>query len=165
VHESNPLTEITIAQLKAIYSGETTNWKQLGGPSAPIVVYGRENNSGTYVYFKEHVLENGDFAAGVQTLPGTAAVVNAVAQDRNAIGYGGAAYGKGVREVAVKKDDASPAVKPSLETVRDGSYPISRPLFWYTRRAPEGPLAEFVSWAQSDEGQKIVTEVGYFPIR
>ena len=164
VHESNPITEISIPQLKAIYTGEATNWSQLGGPNAPIVVYGRENNSGTYVYFKEHVLENGDFAAGVQTLPGTAAVVNAVAQDKNAIGYGGAAYGKGVRELAVKKDDSTPGVKPSLATVADGSYPISRPLFWYTRRPPTGALSEFVTWAQSDEGQKIVTEVGYFPI-
>lgn len=165
VHESSPVQEITVPQLKAIYTGQVRNWKALGGPDAPIVAYSRENNSGTYVYFKEHVLEEADFAADVQTLPGTAAVVNAVAQDPKAIGYGGAAYGKGVRELAVKKDDATPGVKPSLETVRDGSYPISRPLFWYTRRPPEGALGEFVAWALSDEGQKIVTEVGYFPVK
>ena len=165
VSESNPLKEVTIAQLKAIYTGQTKNWKELGGPDAPIVPYGRENNSGTYVYFKEHVLENADFAAEIQTLPGTAAVVNAVAQDKNAIGYGGAAYAKGVSELGVKKDDATPAVKPTLATVLDGSYPISRPLFWYTRQAPEGALLEFVTWALSAEGQKIVTDVGYYPVQ
>lgn len=165
VHESNPVAALTVAQLRSIYTGAVTNWREVGGPAAPIVTYSRENNSGTYVYFKDHVLAGADFAAGVQTLPGTAAVVNAVAQDRNAIGYGGAAYGRGVREVAVKADDASPAVRPSVETVRDGSYPISRPLYWYTRKAPEGALAAFVGWALSDSGQAIVTEVGYFPVR
>ena len=165
LHESNPIQELTIAQIKGIYDGTTTNWKQLGGPDASIIPYSRENNSGTYVYFKEHVLGEDDFAANIQTLPGTAAVVNAVAQEQYAIGYGGSAYGKGVREIGVKKDDATPAVRPSLETVRDGSYPISRPLFWYTRKAPEGKLAEFVSWALSEEGQKLVTEVGYFPVQ
>lgn len=165
VHESNSIQELTLGQIKGIYTGATTNWKELGGPDATIIPYSRENNSGTYVYFKEHVLGEDDFAANVQTLPGTAAVVNAVAQEKHAIGYGGAAYGKGVREIAVRKDDASAAVAPSLETVLDGSYPISRPLYWYTRKAPQATLGEFVNWAQSDEGQKIVTEVGYFPVR
>jgi phosphate transport system substrate-binding protein len=92
LHESNPLGSLTLPQLKAIYTGEVVNWREVGGPDAPIVLYGRENSSGTYEYFKEHVLEKQDFAPAVQTLPGTAAVVNAVARDRNGIGYGGAAY-------------------------------------------------------------------------
>jgi phosphate transport system substrate-binding protein len=100
VHESSPVAELTLAQLKGVYTGAITNWKDLGGPDQTITVYGRENSSGTYEYFKDHVLEGGDFAAGVQTLPGTAAVVNAVAQDPHGIGYGGAAYAKGVKEVA-----------------------------------------------------------------
>jgi phosphate transport system substrate-binding protein len=163
LHESNPLGELTLAQIKDVYSGTITNWRQLGGPDAPITLYGRENNSGTYVYFKDEVLGGGDFAAAVQTLPGTAAVVNAVARDPNGIGYGGAAYAKGVKECALKKDDASPAVLPSAETVRDGSYPISRGLYYYLRKVPDGAVADFLAYALSEEGQSVVTEVGYFP--
>src|SRR6185295_8966290 len=97
-----------------------------------IVAYGRENNSGTYMYFKEHVLVNEDFAADVQTLPGTAAVINAVSKDKASIGYGGIAYAKGVRALKVKKDATSPAIEPSLDNVVSGSYLISRYLYFYT---------------------------------
>ena len=128
------------------------------------VLYSRENSSGTYVYFKEHVLGGADFAAGVQTLPGTAAVVNAVAADPNSIGYGGAAYAKGVKDCAIRADAASPAVLPTPATVRDGSYPIARGLYYYLRRAPEGAIASFVDFALSEDGQKLVTDVGYFPV-
>ena len=165
VHESNPLAALTIAQIKGVYAGETTNWKQLGGPDKPISVYGRENSSGTYEYFKEHVLEGGDFAAAVQTLPGTAAVVNAVAQDPFGIGYGGAAYAKGVREVGVKKTDADNPVMPTADDVRSGAYPISRDLYFYTKAAPEGGMKAFVDYALSDSGQAVVSEVGYFRAR
>ncbi len=165
VHESNPLAELTIAQIKGVYSGATTNWNQLGGPDKKISVYGRENSSGTYEYFKEHVLEGGDFAAAVQTLPGTAAVVNAVAQDPFGIGYGGAAYAKGVREVGIKKSDAEPAVMPTADAVRSGAYPLSRDLYFYTRKAPEAGMKEFVEFALSDSGQAVVSEVGYFRAR
>jgi phosphate transport system substrate-binding protein len=164
VHESNPVGELSIAQLDAIYTGEVTNWKQVGGPDQPITLYGRENSSGTYEYFKERVLEGADFAPATQTLPGTAAVVNAVAQDPNGIGYGGAAYAKGVRECGVKATDDSPAVLPSEATVRDGSYPISRGLFYYTRKAPEGAAKAFLDYVLSPEGQALVIEVGYFPV-
>jgi len=164
VQESNPVKELSIGQLRDLYTGKITNWKQVGGPDAPITLYGRENNSGTYVYFKEHILDEADFAAAVQTLPGTAAVVNAVAQDPRGIGYGGAAYAKGVREVAIKVDDASPAMLPTLENVNSGAYPISRGLFYYVRKAPEGGIEDFIDWVLSPEGQKLVTEVGYFPV-
>jgi len=163
VHEANPMRELTIAQIKSVYSGEITNWSQLGGAVARISIYGRENSSGTYEYFKQHVLDGGDFAPGVLTLPGTAAVVNAVAQDPNGIGYGGAAYAKGVREVGVKKTDAGPAVMPTEDAVKGGSYPIARDLYFYTRKAPEAGMKEFVEFALSDSGQAVVAEVGYFP--
>jgi phosphate transport system substrate-binding protein len=165
LHESNAIAELTLEQIRGVYTGATTNWKDLGGPDAAITVYGRENSSGTYVYFKDEVLGGADFAAAVQTLPGTAAVVNAVAQDPRGIGYGGAAYAKGVKEVAVKKDAATPGVLPSEATVRDGSYPISRGLFYYLRRPPEGAAKAFIDYALSDSGQALVTEVGYFPVR
>ena len=165
VHEGSPVGALSLEQLRGIYMGTITNWREVGGPDAGIVLYGRENSSGTYEYFKEHVLEKADFAAAVQTLPGTAAVVSAVGQDRNGIGYGGAAYLKGVKECGVKADDASPAVLPTAENVRSGAYPISRDLYFYTRKAPEGAVKAFIDYALSDEGQKIVTEVGYYPIR
>ncbi|HET9253017.1 MAG TPA: phosphate ABC transporter substrate-binding protein [Candidatus Eisenbacteria bacterium] len=164
VHASNPIQSLTLAQLRSIYTGAVTNWKQVGGPDALITLYSRENSSGTYVYFKDNVLLGRDYSARCQTLPGTAAVVNAVAKDPKGIGYGGAAYGKGVRELAVKKDDPSPAVAPSAATVKDGSYPITRYLYLYTRTRPSGDLKKFTDWVLSAEGQQLTTRVGYFPV-
>lgn len=164
VNESNPLSDITLTQIKGIYTGKLANWKELGGANAQIIAYGRENNSGTYMYLKEHVLENQDFAPGVQTLPGTAAVVNAVSKDVRSIGYGGIAYGKAIKALKVKKDSNSPAVEPSLENVVKGSYPISRYLYFYTAGEPEGEIKAFTDWVLSDEGQKVCQEVGYYPL-
>ena len=101
--------------VEGIYTGSITNWKEVGGPAHMIILYGRENNSGTYGYFKEHVLKNEDYADATQTLPGTAAVVNAVAHDQFGIGYGGMAWDKGVVAV-VKKDDKTPAIVPTMAT-------------------------------------------------
>jgi len=165
LNEKNAVKELSFAQLKNVYTGKVTNWKALGGANAPITAYGRENNSGTYTFFKEHVLENADYASAVQTLPGTAAVVNAVAKDPNGIGYGGAAYAQGVHECAIRKDPGSPAVLPSEATVHDGTYPIARGLFWYTRKAPEGAIKEFVDYVLSPPGQALAKEVGYFPVQ
>ncbi len=165
LNDANPVKSLTIAQLRDVYTGTVSNWKQLGGPDAPITLYGRENNSGTYVYFKDNVLLGRDYSSRCQTLPGTAAVVNAVARDPNGIGYGGAAYAKGVRECPVQKDAGSPAIAPSAATVRDGSYPITRFLYFYTRTKPNGPVKEFVTWVLSDQGQQLATQVGYFPVR
>jgi len=164
LHESNPVKELTIEQLRRIYTGEVTNWQEVGGKAAPITLYSRENSSGTYVYFKDNVLLGRDYSARCQTLPGTAAVVNAVARDPNGIGYGGAAYAKGVRDCAVKKDAAAAGVLPNEATVRDGSYPVSRYLFFYTRTKPSGDAKKFIDWILSAEGQSVVTKVGYFPV-
>jgi phosphate transport system substrate-binding protein len=165
LHEQNPVKELSFEQLRDIYTGAITNWRQVGGPEAQIVLYGRENSSGTYVYFKDNVLLGRDFSPRCQTLPGTAAVVNAVAKDPNGIGYGGAAYAKGVRDCAVKKDAASPAVLPGAATVKDGSYPVSRDLYLYTRTKPAGDAKKFIDWVLSSEGQALATKVGYFPVR
>jgi phosphate transport system substrate-binding protein len=164
VHEANPVKELTIAQLADIYLGRITNWKAVGGPDATIILYGRENSSGTYGYFKEHVLGGRDFSERVQTLPGTAAVVNAVSKDPNGVGYGGAAYAKGVRDLAMKKDASSAPVMPTAANVHDGSYPLSRLLYFYMRKKPAGDSGSFVNWVLSAEGQKLAAEVGYFPL-
>jgi phosphate transport system substrate-binding protein len=165
LNEKNAVRELSLAQLRDIYTGRFTNWKEVGGADAPIVLYSRENSSGTYQYFKDNVLMGKDYSPRAQTLQGTAAVVNAVAKDANGIGYGGAAYAKGIRFAGVKKDDKSPAVTPSLETVRNGRYPISRYQYLYTRVKPSKDMKSFLDWALSPEGQEVVTKVGYFPVK
>jgi phosphate transport system substrate-binding protein len=165
VHESNPVGELSLEQIREIYTGKIANWKSLGGPDAKIILYGRENNSGTYVYFRDNVLQGDDYSSSMQSLPGTAAVVNAVSRDKYGIGYGGAAYGKGIREVKVKKDASSTAYGPSVENVKAGDYPVTRFLYMYVKNRPTGAMKQFIDWILSDEGQKVVSEVGYFPIR
>jgi phosphate transport system substrate-binding protein len=164
-NESNPVKELTLDQIKNIYTGKITNWKDVGGPNSKIIVYGRENSSGTYVYFKDNVLGGADFTSTMQSMPGTAAVVNAVAKDKNAIGFGGAAYGKGIKFLKVKKDDNSPAYEPTAENVKTGDYPITRYLYIYTRSKPTGAIKEYIDWILSTEGQQVVTKVGYFPVK
>lgn len=164
VNNKNPLQELTISQLKEIYTGEVTNWNELGGPNQKIILYGRENNSGTYAYFKEHVLQEEDFTPRTQTLPGTAAIINAVSKDVKGIGYGGIAYGRGVKFIKIKKDAKSPSYEPSLANVENGSYPISRYLYWYTAGAPKGIIKKYADWVVSPAGQSIVKNVGYYPL-
>jgi phosphate transport system substrate-binding protein len=164
VSEKNPVSELTLDQIKQIYTGKIVNWKEFGGSDKKIILYGRENSSGTYSFLKDNVLMGADYAPQTQTLPGTAAVVNAVSKDDNGIGYGGTAYAKGVKEVKVKKDANSPALAPTIETIQNGTYPISRELFWYTRVKPTGDAKKFLDYVLSSKGQEVVKEVGYFPL-
>jgi phosphate transport system substrate-binding protein len=164
VNEKNPIQDISIPALRKIYLGETKSWKDVGGPDHAIILYGRENNSGTYAYFKEHVLEKKDFAASVQTLAGTSAVVSAVKGDPYGIGYGGIAYLEGIRAIKVKKDDASPPIAPSLQTAQDGTYPIARFLYFYTAGQPAGTAQKFIDWVKSGDGQAVIEQVGYYPL-
>jgi phosphate transport system substrate-binding protein len=164
VNESNGVSELSIAQIKAIYLGEITNWKDVGGREAKIILYGRENSSGTYAYFRDNVLGGKDYSAAMQSLPGTAAVVNAVSKDNLSIGYGGAAYAKGIKILKVKKDAGSTAYEPTPETIKLNQYPITRYLFMYTRAKPTGDMKDFIDWTLSEEGQSVVTKVGYFPV-
>jgi phosphate transport system substrate-binding protein len=165
VHESNPVEALTLAQLRGIYLGDITRWKDVGGKDAPIVVYSRENSSGTYTFVKDAVLGGEDFTVRAQTLPGTGAVVNAVARERNGIGYGGAAFAKGVRALKVKKDAQSEAIFPSEDAIRSGRYPLARGLFFYLPREATGATRDFIDYTVSPEGQKVVTAVGYFPAK
>ena len=163
VHPDNPVSSLTVEQLKGIYTGDITSWKAVGGPDQRVVVYSRENSSGTYSFVKDEVLHGDDFATEAQTLPGTAAVVNAVSKEAWGIGYGGAAYGSGVKELAVAGKDGAP-VPPTAENIRTGRYPLSRDLFFYLRGEPTGTAKAFVDFARSAEGQAVVTRVGYFPL-
>ena len=160
VNPENSLKELTLDQVKDIFTGKVKNWKDVGGPDAPITVYSRENSSGTYEFFKEHVLKGSDFAASAQTMPGTAAIVQAVVKDKGAIGYGG-----GSKLLSIKKDDASPAIAPTEETVVNGTYPIWRHLYVYVNPAlDKGEVASYLNWIRSDDGQKFVKDIGYYPL-
>jgi phosphate transport system substrate-binding protein len=164
LHPSNKIKELSIKQLSEIFKGNIKNWKEVGGADADIKLYGRENSSGTYVFFQENVVK-GDYAPSCQTLPGTAAVVNAVKKDPNAIGYGGAAYAEGIEICKVKKDDNSPAYLATAETIKTGEYPITRYLYMYLRNKPTGAMKSYIDWILSPEGQKLVVEMGYFPVK
>jgi phosphate transport system substrate-binding protein len=163
VNAANTVTELSLEQLKLIFTGKIRNWKEVGGPDAPLTVYSRENSSGTYEFFKEHVLKGKDFVASAQTMPGTAAVLQAVAKDKNGIGYGGAAYGAGAKHLNIKADANSPAVEPTEESVVSQKYPIWRYLYIYVNPAlDKGEVASYLNWIRSDEGQQVVKEVGYY---
>ncbi|MEN9281625.1 MAG: hypothetical protein RL594_560 [Bacteroidota bacterium] len=165
VHKSNPVKQLTMAQVKDIFTGKITNWKAVGGPNKAILLYSRENNSGTYEFFKEHVLNKQDFAANAQHMAGTAALINAISKDPSGIGFGGAAYAKNVKALPIAKDAASTAVPASVATIHSGEYPISRFLYFYLNRKPEGSVKKFIDWVISASGQKVVSEVGYYPIK
>src|SRR5262245_25472138 len=165
VNKNNPIGHLNVEQARRIFKGEVTNWKDVGGANANIVLYGRENNSGTYVFFKEHVLENGDFAEKYQAMSGTAAVINAVTKDPNGIGYGGIGYATDVKTISISADAKSEPVTPNMENAISGKYPLSRQLFWYTVGPPTGAIENLVNWVLGPEGQKLVLEVGYYPLR
>ena len=118
------------------------------------------------MFFKETVLGGADFTPRAQTMPGTAAVVNAVSKEKFGIGYGGAAYAKGIKILKVKKDAASPAITPGEgDRARTARYPLARPLFFYLRNKATGDIKAFIDWVLSPEGQAIVEKVGYYPVK
>jgi phosphate transport system substrate-binding protein len=165
VNKDNPVKELSLEQLAGIFTGKIQNWKDVGGKDAPINIYSRENSSGTYEFFKEHVLKKKDFAATAQTMPGTAVLVQRIESDPNGIGYGGAAYETGARAIGVKKDAASPAIEPTEATVMSGAYPIWRYLYNYVMpQSDTNEIAAYLTWIRGADGQKIAKEVGYYAL-
>jgi len=164
LNKGNSVSELTVRQIGDIFAGKITNWKEVGGVDAPIRLYGRESSSGTFGFFQDNVVK-GDYASTCQTLPGTAAIVNAVKKDKYAIGYGGAAYAEGVKDCKVKKDAKTAGVFPTAETIKNKTYPITRYLFMYLKSRPTGETKAFIDWILSPEGQKVVVETGYFPLK
>ncbi len=169
VNPANPVEELTLEQLRKIYTGQYARWSDVGGPDEPIVPYSRESSSGTFVFFQEHVLDKEDFASNVRLMPATAGIVQAVSSDRWAIGYvglGHAAHAEGeVKILRIKADADAPAVMPSEESVRSGEYAIARPLFLITVESPPEPVQAFVDFALSDVGQKLVAQNDYIPVK
>jgi phosphate transport system substrate-binding protein len=175
VHPSNPVSELTIAQISAIYTNEITNWKEIGGIDAPIVAISRDTNSGTHVFFKEHVVqmkgldtENKELEYGQEVLflPSTEGGVTEVAKNPNAIFYPGLGYLTGEsKPLAIKKTADDPGVLPSVAMALDGTYPVARPLLYYTNGEPAGVIKEFVDYCLSPDGQAKAIEVGYVPLQ
>ena len=157
LNPANPVRNLSLIQLKDIFTGAITNWEQLGGENIPIKVIIRSPNSGTFLYFKEHALYGEPYTPVAQTMATTAAVVNAVAENEAAIGYGGIAYGQNVIHCKINN------VAPTEENVRNDFYPIIRYLYLYTIDTPRGEVKSFIDWVLKD-GQKIVKQVGYIPI-
>lgn len=171
VNPENPIDQLTIGQISAIYSGEITNWSQLGGEDRPIVKLSRETNSGTHVYFLENVLRQGDkdskllFSTDTLLLPSSEGIIKETSQNKNTIGYDGLGYVTDeVKVIAVAGDDTGDYIFPSVDTVNSGLYPIARELYMYTNGEPSGRLAEYMDWIFSEEAQKIVADLGFVPI-
>lgn len=151
---------LSTEQIKGIFTGTIKNWSEVGGPDLQIVAITRDNSSGTYAFFKEEVLDDEDFRADALTEPSNGNIVKNVAQTKGAIGYVGLAYlNDTVSSLQVD------AVAPSLETVKDGSYPISRPLFMYTNGEPAGAIKAYLDFVLSAEGQAIIEEIGFIPVQ
>lgn len=174
VNESNPVKKMTMGQIGAIYRGEISNWEEVGGPDMSISLYGRQSNSGTYVFFQEHVLGKQNYSPEMKRMNGNAQIVEGVIQDKAGIGYVGLGYTidsitgkvrKGIKILSVAKDDRSPAYSPLDKAAVDrGQYPVARPLFQSTAGAPKGAILDFIKFVISQEGQKLVEKEGFFPI-
>ena len=171
VHKDNPLEEITLEQLEAIYAdgGNISKWSELGvtvpGGADEIVRVSRQNNSGTYAYFREAVLQDNDFKLGSIDLSGSSDVVSMVEKTVSSIGYSGMGYATdNVKMLKIKKTDDSDAVAPKAENVINGTYPIARPLLIYTAGEPEGALKTYLDWIMGENGQAIISEMGYVPV-
>jgi phosphate transport system substrate-binding protein len=172
VNPKNPIEKLTLDQLAAIFTGRIINWKEVGGKDEKIVLLSREVNSGTHVYFKEHVLRKNDpnskeeFSPRALMLSSSQAIADEVAGNSSTIGYYGMGYiSPKQKPVAVSKDEKSAYIEPTIDNVVKNVYPISRPLFIYTNGEPQGLVKRFVDFALSVEGQKIVLETDFVPIK
>jgi len=172
VHPDNPISQLSIDQLADIYTGRITNWQELGGNDAPIVLLSRETNSGTHVYFLEEVVRKGDgentdiFAPQTLLMPSSVGITSEVRRNPNAIGYDGFGYVDAAHEklIAVAAHADTPYVMPSVATGADGSYPIARDLYMYTAGEPTGAIQEYMNWILGPEGQTIVADLGFVPL-
>ena len=174
VHKDNPMNEITMEQLGDIYgaTGKTTQWSELGVTAIPgakgdeVIRVSRQNNSGTYEYFKEAVVgKKNEFKLGSLDMNGSKDVVELVGKTPNAIGYSGMGYANpSVKMLKVSTKKGEPGVAPSIATTHDKTYPIARPMFFYTAGTPAPHVQKYIDWVITDAGQKIVAETGYVPL-
>ncbi len=168
----NPVSELTIPQLADIYTGRITNWQEVGGNDAPIILLSRETNSGTHVYFLEEVVRRGEkentdiFAPQTLLMPSSVGITSELRRNPNAIGYDGLGYVDPHHEkiVRVAVDSDSEFIEPTVQTAADGIYPLARNLFMYTAGEPAGTIADYLNWILSTTGQQIVAEMGFIPL-
>jgi len=172
VHESVAVDSLNLGEVAKIFKGEITTWSEVGGPDTEISLYGRQSNSGTYVYFRDNVLK-GDYSLRARRMNGTSQIVEAVKQDKAAIGYVGIGYAvnekgavvPGLKVLNISKDERSAAVSPlEAENVKSGLYSLSRPLYQYTDGKPSGKILEFIQFELSEKGQQLVEKEGYYPV-
>ena len=173
VNKNNPVSQLAMDQIGAMFRGEIKNWKELGGPDKAVSLYGRQSNSGTFVFFQEHVLGKQNYSPHMKRMNGNAQIVEGVTADKFGIGYVGVGYvvdaqgnvKKGIKILKVSKDAYSAAYSPlNKASVDSGDYPIARGLFQSTAGVPKGDVLDFIQFELSSEGQKIVEEEGFFPI-
>lgn len=166
VNPANKVLQLTREQLEGIFTGKITNWKDVGGADEKIIAYSRETSSGTYEFFKEHVMNNKNYGTAVLNMPATGAIVQSVSQTKGAIGYIGLAYmEKTVKDVKVSYDKGKNYVAASVENAKNKTYPIVRPLFYYYQTKDEARLKPFVDFILSADGQKIVSQIGYISLK
>lgn len=173
VNANNPIKDLTMDQIGAIFRGEISNWKEVGGPSKPISLYGRQANSGTFVFFQEHVLGKKDYSPKMKRMNGNSQIVEGVLADESGIGYVGIGYvydddhkvRSGLTVLSVAAKTGEEAVTPLVsENVKSGKYPIARALFQYTNGKPSGAVKDFIAFELGEEGQKIVEEMSFYPV-
>ena len=171
VNPNNPIDQLSIPQLSDLFTGRITNWRDVGGEDRPVVLASRESNSGTYVYFLEKVVRRGDpnssnlFSPEALLLPSSEIIGLEVSQNPNAIGYDGLGYvTPHQKTVKVAVDEKGPFYPPGIDTVKDGTYPIARPLYMYTKGEPTGAIKEYLDWITSNDGQRIVADLGFVPL-
>jgi phosphate transport system substrate-binding protein len=173
VNEKNPIDQLTMAQVGALYRGEIKNWKTLGPYEKAVSLYGRQSNSGTYVFMQEHVLGNKNYSADMKEMNGNAQIIEGLLQDEGAVGYVGVGYlfdenkqiRKGIKILKISKEPNGAGYLPTDKAAVDsGAYPVSRPLFMATNGKPKGDIAPFLTWVTGPEGQAIVEREGFFTI-
>lgn len=165
VHPSNKVSQLTREQIESIYTGKIKNWKEVGGADMKIVAYSRETSSGTYEFFKEHVLNKKNFAPFALLMPATGAIVQSVSQTKGAIGYVGLAYIEtNIKTIKVSYDSGKTYVSPTVAAAKNKSYPISRPLYYYYLTSVENTVSPFVKFVLSPTGQQLVLKTGYVPV-
>lgn len=158
VHPSNPVSHLTLEQVRDLFTGKISNWKEVGGPDLEVVVFVRPPNSGTYLYFKEHVLLNEPQAEGAQIVSNSSVMIKKLSETQAGIGYGGIFHSKEGKAIVIN------GIEPSIENVRENRYPITRYLYFYVVDSPKGLTEQFINWVQSPAGQKIVQEAGFISL-
>lgn len=166
VNPSNKVSKLTREQLEGVFTGKITNWKEIGGDDMKIIAYSRESSSGTYEFFKEHILLKKNYAPGILNMPATGAIIQSVSQTKGAIGYVGLAYlDKNTKAIHVSMDKGKTFIVPSMANAKNKTYPVTRPLFYYYITKEAKKVQPFIDYILSPEGQKNIEEAGYVPIK